>query len=135
MPELILVGDRVLIDVDDGEKQTQAGLYLPATVVEKERVRSGRVVSIGPGYLTPNPDYSESESWAPHRDAVRYLPLQAKPGDLALFLRKEAIEIQYNDREYLIVPHGAILALIRPDADDIADLPDDFDDEIQDLLD
>ncbi|ARA91910.1 MAG: co-chaperone GroES [Bacteroidetes bacterium] len=135
MPELILVGDRVLIDVDDEDKQTQAGLYLPATVVEKERVRSGRVVSTGPGYLMPNPDYSESEAWAPHRNAARYLPLQARPGDRALFLRKEAIEIRYDEREYLIVPHGAILALIRPDPDDLDDLPGTLDDEIQDLLD
>ena len=44
--------------------------------------------------------------------------LQAEPGDFAFFMRKEAIEITYDGDDYLIVPHGAILALVRPDADD-----------------
>lgn len=37
MGELILVGDRVLIDPADGEQKTQSGLVLPATVTEKDR--------------------------------------------------------------------------------------------------
>ena len=40
----------------------------------------------------PNPEFNESESWA-SREAVRYLPLQARAGDYALYLRKEAFEI------------------------------------------
>lgn len=119
MEDLIIVGDRVLIEPADGERQTKSGLYLPATVAERERVQSGYVARIGPGYLTPNPEFSETESWAPSRDAVRYLPLQARPGDFAFFLRKEAIEITFKDRTFVIVPHGAILALVRPDADDV----------------
>ncbi len=59
---------------------------------------------------------------------MRYLPLQAQPGDFAFFLRKEAIELQYNDEDYLIIPHAAILALLRPDAEDIID--DDLLDEV-----
>ena len=133
MPALILVGDRVLIKLESAAQQTQAGLYLPASVVEKERVRGGRVVRVGPGYLMPNPEFSETETWAPHREAVRYLPLQAQPGDYAFFLRKEAIELVYEDEEYLIIPHNAILALVRDDAEDL--LPGDLDDEIQNLLD
>jgi len=116
-----MVGDRVLIAPEEGERKTNAGLVLPASVADKEQVRSGRVVSIGPGYVTPNPEFSEGESWAQHKEAVRYLPLQAQPGDLAFFLRKEAFEIKFEGETYLIVPHGAILALHRSDADDILD--------------
>ena len=119
MGELIMVGDRVLISPDEGERTTNAGLVLPASVAEKERVRGGRVVSIGPGYVTPNPEFSETETWDQNRDAVRYLPLQARPGDFAFFLRKEAIEIEFEGDSFLIIPHGAILALHRTDADDI----------------
>ena len=119
MEEIIIVGDRVLIEPEQGEKQTKSGLYLPATVIDRERVSLGRVVRVGPGYVMPNPDYSEDEPWAPSRDAVRYLPLQAQPGDLAFFLRKEMIEITFRDKEYIIVSHNAILALIRPSVDDI----------------
>ena len=46
---------------------------------------------------------------------MRYLPPQATEGDYAIFLRKAAIEITYEDEKYLIVPNGALLALIRED--------------------
>ncbi len=119
MSEILLVGDRVLITPDDGERQTESGLVLPATVAERDKVRSGRVVRVGPGYVIPNPEYSEGEPWAPSRDVIRYLPMQARPGDYAFFLRKEAIELSWEGRDYLIVSHGAILALIREDPADI----------------
>lgn len=119
MAELILVADRVLIEPDDGERLTSSGLVLPASIAEKETVRAGRVVKVGPGYLMPNPEYSEGESWQQSKTAVRYLPLQAEPGDVAFFMFKEAIELEYEERKYLILPHSAILALVRPTPDDI----------------
>ena len=122
MSELILVGDRVLIEPQQGDTETESGLLLPATVTEKERVRSGRVVQTGPGYLTPNPEYSESEPWTQSGEAVRYLPLQARPGDFAFFLRKESIELRYEGRDFLIIPHHAILALVRRHPEDAGGL-------------
>ena len=119
MGELIMVGDRVLVSVEDGERKTKTGLVLPASVAEKEKVQSGRVVSIGPGYVTPNPEFSEGEMWSQIKEAIRYLPLQARPGDHAFFLRKEAIEIEFEGKSYLIIPHVAILALHRSHVDDI----------------
>jgi co-chaperonin GroES (HSP10) len=132
MSELIVVGDRVLIEPQVGEQETDSGLLLPASVAEQENVRSGRVVKTGPGYLTQNPEYSETETWKESETPVRYLPLQAQPGDHAFFVRKEAVEIRYEDTKYLIVPHAAILALIREDEtepasgrlDDLEDLID-----------
>jgi len=121
MGDLIIVGDRVLIEPEEGEKQTASGLVLPASVTDREKVASGRVIRIGPGYLTANPEYAEDESWKPAHEAVRYLPLQAQPGDVALYLRKEAIEITYENTPYVIIHHGAILALVRPDPEDILD--------------
>ena len=43
------------------------------------------------------------------------MPLQVKPGDLALFLQKNAIEIKYNNEKYYIVPQNAILLVERDD--------------------
>jgi chaperonin GroES len=117
MNELIIVGDRVLIEADEGEKQTKAGLYLPASVIESDRVGSGRVAKVGPGYVLPNPEYTD-EPWAESRSAVRYLPLQAQPGDLAFFLRKDSVELTFEAKKYLIVQHHAILALVRPHSED-----------------
>ncbi len=131
MNELIIVGDRVLISPDTGEKQTDTGLVLPASVAERQEVRFGRVEKVGPGYVMPNPDYT-GEPWASERESVRYLPLQAKPGDRAFFVKKEAIEIKFEGKEFLIVPHAAILALVRRHPED---LPDDVEGvDIEDLL-
>jgi co-chaperonin GroES (HSP10) len=135
MAELIVVGDRVLIQPQTGEDRTDTGLVLPASVSEQEGVESGRVVKTGPGYLTQNPEYSESESWKESTDPVRYLPLQAEPGDHTFFVRKEAVDLRYDGENYLIVPHNAILALVRENGtpeepsdttlDDLDDLLDD----------
>ena len=135
MEEIIIVGDRVLIRPDDGERQTQTGLYLPATVVDQDNVNIGQVVRVGPGYVIPNPEYTDSESWAPSKNVVRYLPLQAQPGDTAFFLRKEMIQITFRDENFVIVPHSAILALVRPSTDDILDELEDNLGDMDDLLD
>jgi co-chaperonin GroES (HSP10) len=111
---LHVVGDRVLIRPERGETRTDAGLILPASVRAKDAVDGGRIVRVGPGHLMANPEYSDAEPWAPQRDAVRYLPLQALVGDYALFLRNDAVEIEYDGQTLLIVPHGSLLALVRP---------------------
>lgn len=112
--KIILVGDKVLIAPDREQDRTAHGLYLPPGVKEKERVQSGIVVQVGPGYALPNPHYLDQEPWstAP-KEPVKYLPLQAEEGDVALFLRDAAVEIEYEERKYLIVPHSSILMLIR----------------------
>ena len=109
-----VVGDRVLVRPGADDDRTSAGLYLPAGVKSKERVRGGRVVKTGPGPAIPNPEFEEGEPWAGEGSPVRYLPLEARVGDYALFLRKEAVEIEYDGEAYLIVPHGAVLVLVRP---------------------
>jgi len=136
MADLIVVGDRVLIKPQTGEDRTDTGLVLPASVSDQEGVESGRVVQTGPGYLTQNPEYSESESWKESTTPVRYLPLQAEPGDHAFFVPNEAVDLRYDGTNYLIVPHNAILALVREDKTSeepsdttLGDLDDLLDDE------
>lgn len=109
--KFIVVGDRVLIKPQADSEKTNSGLYLPAGVKEKERVQGGYVIKIGPGYATSSE--VEDEPWKEGKDKVKYIPLQAKEGDLAIFLRKEAIEIEFDAEKYLIVPQSAILLLIR----------------------
>lgn len=113
MSTLLVVGDRVLIQPRQGEQKTDSGLLLPATVSAQEEVKGGRIVKTGPGYLTPNPEYSESETWKQNERPIRYLPLQAEVGDYAFFMREKATEIRFEGTDYLIVPHAAILALVR----------------------
>lgn len=116
MSELILVGDRVLLEAEEEEEKTRSGIVLPPS--DKDQVRRGRVVKVGPGYLMANPGFSD-EPWRKPHDAVRYLPLQAQPGDLAYYLHKEAIELRHEGKGYLIVQHGAIVILMRPEPKDV----------------
>ncbi len=109
---LIVVGDRVLIEPDEREGLTSAGLYLPPTVKEREKVQAGYVVKTGPGYLVHDVNSSSDDPWR-QRKKPRYIPLQAMEGDYAIFLKDSATEIEFEGKKYLIVPHSAILALIR----------------------
>jgi co-chaperonin GroES (HSP10) len=46
-------------------------------------------------------------------EQVKYVPLQAKEGDLAIFLLSGATEVIYENEKYYIVPQSAILLLER----------------------
>lgn len=111
LQKFIVVGDRVLIRPQEDTNKTSSGLYLPPGVTEKEKIQSGYVIKVGPGYATATPP--DEEPWKSNEEKVKYIPLQAKEGDLAIFLRKEAYEIEFDKEKYLIVPHSAILLLIR----------------------
>lgn len=112
--KIILIGDKVLIAPDREQDRTAHGLYLPPGVKEKEKIQSGIVVQVGPGYAVPNPHFIDQEPWSTSpKEPVKYLPLQAEEGDYALFLRDSAFEIEYEERKYLIVPHSSILMIIR----------------------
>jgi len=111
--DLIIIGDRVLVDPDEGTGKTSSGLYLPPTVKEKERVAAGYVVKTGPGYAVHDPSVSEEPWDAGRKKEVKYIPLQASEGDYAIFLRESGVEIEFEGKKYLIVPHSAILALVR----------------------
>ncbi len=97
--------------------RTTSGLYLPPTVKEKEKVAGGYVVKTGPGYAVPT--MVPEESWLTNKQKeLKYIPLQAAEGDYAIFLKEAAMEIEFEGKKYLIVPHSAILALVRSDIED-----------------
>lgn len=110
---LIVVGDKVLIDLDVRQERTSTGLYLPPTVKEKEKVQGGYVVKTGPGYFVHDSSYSDEAWTSDKKKEVKYIPLQAAEGDYAIFLMDAAIEIEFDGKKYLVVPHTAILAFVR----------------------
>ena len=111
LKKLIIIGDRVLIRPTRPNERTETGLYLPPGVQEREKVQQGYIIKIGPGYAIPM--LHEEESWKAHEDQVKYVPLQAREGDLAIFLLSGATEIMYGGEKYFIVPQSAILMLER----------------------
>jgi co-chaperonin GroES (HSP10) len=116
---LVVVGDRILIRPQEGEERTGAGLYVPATAVRSRSVRGGNVVAVGPGFAVPDPADLDSEPWQSNRSEpeAKYVPLQARAGDYALFIQSAGVEITFEDVHYLIVPNSAVLVLVREDID------------------
>jgi co-chaperonin GroES (HSP10) len=111
--ELIVVGDRVLIQPDAGEDRTDTGLYLPQGVKEKEKIQGGVVIKAGPGYPIPDPSALEAEPWQTQKFDTKYFPLQVKEGDYCIFLRNSGIELEFEQKKYIVVPNSAILVLVR----------------------
>jgi len=111
LKKLVVIGDRVLIKPTRPDERTASGLYLPPGVQEKEKVQQGYVIKTGPGYAIPMP--VDDEPWKQDDDQGKYVPLQAKEGDLAIFLLSGATEVMYEKEKYFIVPQSAILLLER----------------------
>lgn len=119
--QILVVGDRVLIRPDKGEKKSKAGLYLPPSVIEKQEVLSGIVVEVGPGIPLGSPEENMDEPWSLNdSNSVKYIPPQAEVGDMVLFVNKASIEVKIENEDYLIMPQSAILILIRDDLDSLA---------------
>ena len=112
LEKIILVGDRVLVRPKNPKLQTSSGLYLPPAAIEKENVQAGYVIKAGPGF--PIPALTDNdEPWKEVKEEVKYVPLQAHEGDLAVYLSKTGIEIEFKNEKYLILSHSAILMLVR----------------------
>ena len=122
--QLVVVGDRVLVQIEDGEDRTKVGLYLPATAVDSQAVQGGTIVATGPGMPLPELGDHPDEPWRTGgRSAreARFVPMQARVGDYALFFRKAAVEVSFEGERYLVVPQAALLALVRNDEEHLFD--------------
>lgn len=113
LSKIIVVGDRLLIKPTKDNEKSLGGLYLPPNVIEKEKVQSGYVLKVGPGYPLGTAS-DDDEPWK-EKSPVKYIPLQAREGDLAYFLRKDAIEIEFEKEKLVVIPQSAILLLFRDD--------------------
>jgi chaperonin GroES len=117
--ELFVVGDRVLVRLEEGEERTNVGLYLPPTAMDNQAVQGGTIVATGPGNPMPAFDANSDEPWRTEAREARFVPMQARRGDFALFFRKAAVEITFEGERFLVIPQAAILALVR---DELAEL-------------
>jgi chaperonin GroES len=111
--KLFVAGDRVLIAPEEGEERTKVGLYLPATAIDTQQVQEGLIIATGPGDPIPDPAAFDDEPWRVEEKTPRFKPMQARVGDHAIFFRKAAVEIRFEEKRYLVVPQAAILVLVR----------------------
>jgi len=109
--KIVVIGDRVLIKPEEDLEKTNSGLYLPPGVKEREKVQGGYVLKVGPGYPIANP-VDDDEPWK-EDSSHKFIPLQVQEGDFALYLKREAIEIELENKKLVIVPQSAILMVLR----------------------
>ena len=112
LQKLIVIGDRILIKPKTPQLKTKSGLYLPPGVNENEKVQIGYVLKVGPGYPIPSINDTD-EPWKNRTEEPKYVPLQPKEGDQAVYLQSNAIEIEFNKEKYIVVAQSAVLLLLR----------------------
>ncbi len=112
LSKIILIGDHILIKPTTPVQRTESGLFLPQGMHKKEELRTGYVIKVGPGYPIPMVQ-DDDESWKNKTDQVKYVPLQPRSGDLAVYMQGGIHEIVFNDEEYIIAAHRALLMVVR----------------------
>lgn len=89
------LGERVVIEVAEGDVKTASGIVLPHTA--KEKPQKGKVVAVGSGKLLDNGERAAME---------------VKEGDVVVFSKYSGSEVKVDDKEYLIVRESDILAVM-----------------------
>ena len=84
------LADRVVIEPQEAQTRTAAGLYIPDSA--KEKPQQGIVVAVGPGKADE--------------------PMEVKVGDTVLYGKYAGVELTAEDKKYLIVKQSDILAII-----------------------
>ena len=89
------LGERVVIEVAEGDVKTASGIVLPDTA--KEKPQKGTVVAVGTGKLLENGERAATA---------------VEAGDTVVFSKYSGSEVKVDDKEYLIVRESDILAIL-----------------------
>jgi chaperonin GroES len=90
------LGDRLIVEVLEGEETTFSGIVLPDTAQEKPQ--RGRVLAVGPG--------NRSEQTG------ELIPLEVAEGDEVVFSKYGGTEIKVGSDELLILRESDVLAKV-----------------------
>ena len=90
------LGDRVVIEVSEGDVKTASGIVLPDTA--KEKPHTGKVVEVGTGKVLDN---------------GQRIALDVKAGDSIIFSKYAGTEVKVDGKDYLIVSERDILAIVE----------------------
>ncbi len=87
--------DRVVLEVEESERETESGIVLPKASQDKSQV--GKVISVGEGGTI---DGKEEKMYV-------------KVGDKVLFSKYAGTEIELNKQKYLILRQTDILGILE----------------------
>ena len=89
------LADRVVVLSIENEEVVKGGIVLPTAA--KEKPQMAEVISVGPGGVVDG------------KDVVMYV----KAGDKVICSKYAGTEVKLDDKEYLIVRQGDILAVVE----------------------
>ena len=89
------LGERVVIEVAEGDVKTASGIVLPDTA--KEKPQKGKGVAVGTGKLLDNGQRA---------------PMEVKEGDSIIFSKYSGTEVKVDEKDYLIIRESDILAIL-----------------------
>jgi chaperonin GroES len=92
------LGDRLIVEVLEGEETTVGGIVLPDTAQEKPQ--RGTVLAVGPGSLN---------------DKGERVALDLAEGDVIVFSKYGGTEIKVEADDYLILRESDVLAKVVGD--------------------
>jgi chaperonin GroES len=90
------LGDRLIVEPTEAEEVTASGIVLPETA--KEKPQRGTVLAVGAGRRD---------------DAGKLIPMDVKKGDTVLYAKYAGTEIKIDNKKYLILKEGDVLAIVE----------------------
>lgn len=94
--QLIPLGDRLVVQREEGEERTAGGIFLPDSA--KDKPTRGVVVNVGDGRIL---------------DDGSRAPLQVKAGDKVLFTSYAGEQIEVDGEEFLLMSESEVLAVLE----------------------
>ncbi len=88
------LGDRVVVELIEAEKQTSSGIVIPDSAKE---LHEGKVLATSTGRVLEN---------------GQRIDLEVKEGDRIIFSKYSGTEVKYEGNDYLILRESDILAII-----------------------
>ncbi|MDO4339981.1 MAG: co-chaperone GroES [Eubacteriales bacterium] len=89
------LGDRVILEHQETEEKSQAGIILPDSA--KEKPQEAVVVAVGSG----------------KSDDGKTCEMQVKEGDRVIFSKYSGTDIKVGDKEYIVVRQKDIIAVVE----------------------
>ena len=89
------LADRVVIQSLETEEVTKGGIILPGSA--KEKPQMAEVIAVGPGGVVDG------------KDVTMYVNV----GDKVIYSKYAGTEVKLDDKEYIVVRHNDILAIVE----------------------
>jgi chaperonin GroES len=89
------LADRLVVEPIERDEMTASGIYVPETA--KEKPQEGKAIAIGPGRRD---------------DQGERIPMDVAEGDRVLFAKYGGTEVKLDDKKYLILKEGDVLAIL-----------------------